>query len=500
MATESVKLPAFVVDKKGLAKLLERKGKSFAVVELIQNAWDEHTSQVDVTLEREKGDVWKLVVEDDNPAGFKDLTHAYTLFAESLKKGDASKRGRFNLGEKLVIAVCEVAKIETTKGTVLFAGDHRKHSTKKREKGSMFTGLLRLTDDETKEIYSAVMSLLPPHGIVTTFNLAEVPHRLPLRSFEVSLRTEIADADGRLKPTTRKTWVQVFEPSPGEVPSIYELGIPVVETGDRWHVNVQQKVPLPTDRDNVPPGYLRDVRVAVLNACFDLLKGDDAKAAWVSNAMEGEKASVDAVGAAFRGKFGDKTVIFDPNDSEANKKAAAEGYVVVPGGSLPKAAWKHVKSAGIAEPAGQVTPSLSVQLESGDGPPLKLMDEAHWPEDVRNVVSFSADLARLVMGVDLSVTVGNDPMYPAGATYGRVSATKGALMLNLGRLGYKWFEQIGERVLDLLLDEFGHHFASDHLDSRYYKALRTLGAKFTMLALKDPAFFASYGVKVAVTA
>jgi 3-(3-hydroxy-phenyl)propionate hydroxylase len=31
-----------------------------------------------------------------------DLTHAFTLFAESAKKGDAEKRGRFNLGEKLV--------------------------------------------------------------------------------------------------------------------------------------------------------------------------------------------------------------------------------------------------------------------------------------------------------------------------------------------------------------------------------------------------------------
>jgi hypothetical protein len=30
----------FDVDKQGLAKLLERRGKAFAIMELIQNAWD----------------------------------------------------------------------------------------------------------------------------------------------------------------------------------------------------------------------------------------------------------------------------------------------------------------------------------------------------------------------------------------------------------------------------------------------------------------------------
>ena len=44
------------------------------------------------------------------------------------------------------------------------------------------------------------------------------------------------------------------------------MGIPVVETGDRYHVDVQQKVPLNMDRDNVTPAYLRAIRVAVLNA------------------------------------------------------------------------------------------------------------------------------------------------------------------------------------------------------------------------------------------
>src|ERR1035437_3938210 len=42
----------FDVDKAGLAKLLARKGKEFVLFELVQNAWDEDTRQVQVGLQR----------------------------------------------------------------------------------------------------------------------------------------------------------------------------------------------------------------------------------------------------------------------------------------------------------------------------------------------------------------------------------------------------------------------------------------------------------------
>ncbi len=89
----------FSVDKEGLAKLLARKGKEFVVYELLQNAWDTDAKRVDVSLAPIDGrPMAALIVEDDDPEGFQDLTHAFTLFAESHKKGDPEKRGRFNVG------------------------------------------------------------------------------------------------------------------------------------------------------------------------------------------------------------------------------------------------------------------------------------------------------------------------------------------------------------------------------------------------------------------
>jgi hypothetical protein len=477
--------PTFEVDKKGMAMVFARKGKGFVVSELVQNAWDEDTSRVDVTLAPEGSGKYRLTVEDDNPEGFADLAHAYTLFAESAKKSDPTKRGRFNLGEKLVIAICEESKIATTKGTVTFTSKGRQHGTAKRPSGSVFTGLLKLTKAEAAEVADALFALIPPEGITTTFNGTELPDRTPLRSFDVSLRTEVSDEDGRLKATTRKTTVEVYEPLTGETPAIYEMGIPVVETGDRFHVNIGQKIPLNTDRDNVPPGFLRDVRVEVLNRTHDLLSADDHKQAWVTNAMEDEKASPEAVKSAFVGKFGEKTVIFDPNDPEANKLAMEQGYNVIPGGSLPKAAWSNVKTGGVSLPAGQVTPSPNPSAGADE---IKVMDPDHYPESVAEVVDYAKRLARAIMDVDIDVQIGQAVTWPYLATYGSRRLT-----LNLGRLGYKWFEartpEGRAKITDLLIHEFGHEYCSDHLDHKYLHALTRLGGKAVEAALEDPALF-----------
>ena len=58
-----------------------------------------------------------LTVEDDSPEGFRDLSHAYTLFAKSYKRGNPEQRGQYNFGEKLVLAVCEPAEMRVVESS-----------------------------------------------------------------------------------------------------------------------------------------------------------------------------------------------------------------------------------------------------------------------------------------------------------------------------------------------------------------------------------------------
>ena len=276
--------------------------------------------------------------------------------------------------------------------------------------------------------------------------------------------------------------VEVYEPRAGEIPAIYEMGIPVVETSDRYHINIAQKIPLNTDRDNVPPGFLRDVRVEVLNATYAMLSPEDAKAPWVTNAMEDERVDPEAVKAAFAGRFGDKAVIFDPNDPEANKLAASQGFTVVPGGALPKAAWTNVKSGGVALPAGKVTPSPKPDEGKEEA---QMMDPEHWPENVAQVADWAKWFAYQLLGRNIEVEIATAVTWPYAATYG----PGGTLTLNLGRLGYKWFDGELEPIMDLLIHEFGHEFCGDHLSHDYLHALTKLGAKAVTVALAHPMMF-----------
>ena len=128
----------FDVDKAGLGKQAEQQSKGRLIGELVQNALDEAgVTQIAVTLALVPGrPLADLTVEDDSPEGFRDLAHAYTLFAESYKRDNPEQRGQFNLGEKMVLAVCESASISTTKGTVVFDPDEGPHREAAAEAGT----------------------------------------------------------------------------------------------------------------------------------------------------------------------------------------------------------------------------------------------------------------------------------------------------------------------------------------------------------------------------
>jgi hypothetical protein len=483
----------FDVDKEGLGKLLERRGKEFAIAELISNGWDTNATSITATLTRvpDSRQLYHLAVEDDDPDGFQDLAHAYTLFAESVKKGKADKRGRFNLGEKLVLAVCTQAEISSTKGSVRFDGDGRRTLRNKRDKGSLFEGMLKMTAAEYEQAVSFVRTLIPPPGVRTVFNGEELQARQPKAEFSMPLETHIADEEGLLKKSIRKTLVRVYEPLADEIPSLYEMGIPVVETNDKWHIDIQQKLPLSFERDNVPPAYLRKLRAEVLNHLFQEVRGEDISQSWVKQATEAPEAKPEAVNHYLNETFGPKRVIYDPSDQEANKLAVSQGYTVISPRSLSAGQWDHVRENKLALPAGQVTPSHKVNLEmtlGGKDDSVFIPDEK-WNADMKNIARFSeAIAARLGIG-NITVQFTSNISANYAACYGNRR-----LIFAVGRLGYQWFKDgVRPAVYDLLIHELAHEYSGDHLSEAYHDAMSSLGAKMTSLALNDPQLFAQFG-------
>lgn len=478
----------FEVSREGLALLLEKRGKGFAILELLQNAWDQKVTTVQASLTPVPGAPFAIVsVADDDPRGFEDLAHAYTLFASSNKKRNPEQRGRFNVGEKLVLALCRVAAIQSTTGTVLFDQSGRKTKSDATQAGSIFTGEIRMTRSEYIETLELIKTVIPPKNIRTIFNGEILKAPNPLVVFSATLPTEIADNEGYLRRTQRQTQVEVYPVPEGQVAHIYEMGLPVVATGDKYHVNILQKVPLNTDRDNVTPGFLQTVRTVVLNNVVERLQKNEASEPWVRAATSDERCSSAAMERVLDLRFGKDRVTFDPTDHEANMTAASRGFTIITGSQLNKQEWDNVKRDNLSQPAGRVFP-CKPQF-TGTCPP---MDEDQLSQGMREVRAYAQCLAQELMGVNLHVafldTTDHGNLL---ATYSREGSKSGVLTFYVKALRLKWFDLENNifSIDELLIHEFGHQYESNHLDAKYHDALCRLGAKLKNLALVKPDIF-----------
>src|ERR1017187_9781863 len=164
----------FEIDSVGLGKTLAQQDKFGLITELVSNSWDaDGVTQVDVTLTRpDESGFSILTCTDNSPKGWSNLAHAHTMYAESDKKSLENKRGRFNEGEKKVVARSIESKLVTTSGSVIWNADKTRTKTSDtRPVGSQFTGKYLLTDvQEWVSIFKQFLMLLPPKGIRTSFN------------------------------------------------------------------------------------------------------------------------------------------------------------------------------------------------------------------------------------------------------------------------------------------------------------------------------------------
>lgn len=347
----------FDVDKQGLAAMLGRRKKSFVIFELVQNAWDAGASNVAINLEALGRPQAELSVEDDSPEGWADLADAFTMFKRSRRGGDADKRGRFCLGEKLVLALCHSATISTMQGTVTFDEGGRRNSQRKTNIGTTFAATIKMTRAEISECEQDAHRLIPPALCSTKFNGFRIMASKFIKTFETKLPTEIQEADGTLRRSVRVATVEAYELIPGDdTGEILEMGIPVCQADFPWRLNVLQKVPLGMDRDAVTDAFRRALQVAAVNALAETITPDEAVKPWASEAIGDARVQPEALKRVVTQRFGDKAVIAVPGDPMANATAEAQGCVVIHGGSLSADTWANMRKHSIVPTTSQAFP------------------------------------------------------------------------------------------------------------------------------------------------
>ena len=471
------KQPWFVVDKEGLRKTLSRKGKAFAIYELLQNGYDENSTRLEVSLTEPKNGKSILICIDNAPNGYIDLSNAHTMFSESKKKTDIQKRGRFNVGEKYVLALCDSASVTSKTGRIVFKADGtRSHDNVKTKIGTEFRGELPLTIDEYKDMVRKVKLVIPP--VPTVFNGAEIPERKVLHEFSTQLPTEVADENGILRSKKRTTKVRLFEVPTGEA-YLYEMGMPVVPIDCKWSVDIQQKVPLNIERDNVTPSYLKTVYQSILDERSEYLNEEDAAHAWVTTGLSSEKVSTKAIKNVVVKRFGKDAVIHDRNDLGSNREATAAGRTVIPRGALTPEMRKNLVRAGVKKASEEFSTSVAA--------PTGIIPEKDLTKPQLRYKDFVEKAAPLVLDRKLKkVQFANDPKAKLlGCT--QWSPKDYVFTVNVGKHDVEdW-----DRNYDLFIHELAHFYVqrNDHLFEGFWRACSDIGAKLVQVALERPELF-----------
>lgn len=464
----------FIVDKEGLRKLQSGKDKTYVVRELVQNAWDESITECHLEIEKVKSKIF-LKITDNSPEGFKNISHSYTLFAETDKRLDPEKRGRFNLGEKQVFAICDFIDLITTKGRIIFDKKGRKMTSEKIEKGTIISISFDSTDTSVEKLVDYAKSLLVPENIEFFVNGEQIKHSEPIKKFSCSMMTE-NEENGIFKRSVRKTEIEIYKKK--DKSYLFEMGIPVCEIDCAFSISVCQKVPLSTDRETVPQSFLRDLFAEVLNNTYDIIQKEDSSETWVKMGIQDERITKEAISDVLIKRFGEKFCSASPNDTNSIDDAISHGYNVIRGSEMSKEEWERAKEHSV------INSSTSLFGRSSGN-----VTYVEPTEKMIKVAKYTKKIAKRILGIDVSVNFvdGGEAMCRAWFDVFSNNVT-----FNIGSLKKHFFEEtVSPQTTNLIIHELGH-VGGNHTETGYHEVLTKLGSELVMIALREPEFFKEF--------
>ena len=461
------------------------------VFELIQNSWDEASTRCDVTLEQataEGARVTRLICEDDNPEGFGNLADAFTLFRSTAKRAEPEKRGRFNYGEKIVLARAIHGRIETTKGTVVFSASGRRILPAARERGSRVTRLFEAwTEEEFAEAATFVRRILPPTAIEQTLNGERVAAPEPIAGGEAILPTEFLKDNGVgalvMTKTKRRTRIE-FYPKVGSEAMLYEMGLPVCAIEGEYSVNVLQKIPVSQDRTTVSLPFLRDLYAEMLNVLNAKVGAETLGLGVVRLAMESDRVTPTLAKEVFHEMYGEKAVI-QSHRADADQEAARQGFTLVPSRTFGGDVNAKLREAGVVTAHER----FGRNLGSGERGAVKPVNPKAGKEEA--FLAYATVLAAALYE--------DDPTYDADSFHLRLGEigrqTEG---VNFGKTEIYFNVGTVRRMADIVADgtslivhELAHCRGAGH-DGVYDREYERLANRAVVLALERPELFKTY--------
>jgi len=461
----------FEVSTQGMRALHEGRPLWQLVKELIANCWDEEINFCKVDISHEGRGLIQITVEDDG-AGFQDITDSWTLMKPTAKRAKADVRGRFNIGEKELLSVAKYATIETVGHTVKFPKEGGRIKRKNdRTVGTKILATVGGRQDEIQACVDMLVTFIPPQGVeyIVTSDAADVKplvKREKVDDVEAILKTVIADdSNSPVRTTKRKTRIDVYRPiddgDKDKKGGIYEMGIYIQDTEMPYDVDINQKVPLPPNRDVVSDSYLQDVYAETLNVTMDILNEVEAGNAWVTTAVEDDRTTDETVKKVMDEKFGENAMIKDPFNAYANEEAFAKGKDLIDGRSMSKRERERMKENGLETTSSKFQRPQPEGFGIGFGDGKK--STINLVNDHLKIAEFARWLSVELNNHEVKVSFTRDWKYKAAACFGDNNLTFNLAHLHPGKY---WFANITEEVVGIIIHELSHADHGSHVEHR----------------------------------
>ena len=464
----------FTVSHEGMREQHAGRAPWELVKELVQNAWDEapEATVCRINIESTGPGYTSITVCDDGP-GFADITDAYTLLKSTPKRRDPTKRGRFNLGEKEFISVALTARVDTVGHTVIFPKNGgRRSSRNESTRGTTVQGTMPWKAEEAQELHDR-LTMFRPTDCRLVVNGQEVCKRDPALTYEALLESVLQDGPGEpIRRTRRKTQVDLLDRHDPNQSWLYEMGIPIQPIETPWDIDVQQKVPMPPNRTEVPTRYVNAIYATTLNAAYHLMDRDEFGQNWVKIAMNEERTHQDSVIATVQGRHGDK-VLFTSNDKDANMQASEQGYELVNPKSLTPTERTRFRDDGGVQSARDIF-GVSYDEREEVEPDPEHEPFIHWVTELGTACGLQVDVKFVRFQSNRANVI-------ADCT---ADSMKPTIRFNRHHLADDFFVPPFNRAdqLKLIMHEFGHAIAKRGMEHgpRWGDGVATAGARIAL--------------------
>ena len=488
----------FEVDADGYRAQMSEMKPGKVVYELVANANDEDSVK-EFTVNIRWVDGETAIEYQDNGAGFEKISDVWTLYGHSTRRADPTKSGRFNLGEKEFLVLSKHATVETfdkqekKRRKFVFQNNSRVEVKPEGGKGTKIVARFdRWDHDQFKEICHDILNVYVKPDKKCVINENEVKNEKPFRTISGELPTKIALKEGQpLSDVKRVTDIDLYDKkSPKADAWLFENGLPIQKQSPRtkWHINVNQKVPLAPTRVSVPNSYYNKLCGVVLNNTADTLEHAESGARWVALGMKyATKATAMKVLTVKLPSANPNNIMLGGSDDMANKACLDAGCGIIDSGTFDSDVLEHLKDMGCVKVAKE---------EYGGGGKYEADEKIVEPPPV--MIEYSnvcKNVAFACLNENIRVRFVKSKR-PASAWWQREMKR---LTFNLSKLGgADYFNEWNEENVSLLIHELGHHrgrgsyeYEIEHYSRQYVEELQRIGGIIGKVGIKT--FFGIIG-------